>query len=601
MSSIASALPSALPSARSRGRARRSSRPIVAAASFRASAPVSSRRVGVASRARARASTLASRAAVDVVDVAEDAEDAEDGTEGDAAASSASIDDDDLPFDLEQYNAVVKLLVTFMEPDWVNPWQTKTAQRSTGSGAVISREVTGTASSADASAGGGGLILTAAHVVANSTYIQVQLANSPDKVPARVVSVLHEVDLALVAVDEGLDGVDPVPLPQGKAVRLPKLREKVYVLGFPVGGNDLSITEGVVSRVEVQSYSHSHARALAVTVDAAINSGNSGGPVLSQSTGGLVGVAFQGYAGSSVENQGHMVPAPVIDRFLRGIDDDDDAEEKPPPNLPSLGVHLQLLQSPSLRKYLKMKDTDTGVMVTHVEHGSSAEGSLIPGDVLLEVDGVKLANDGSAVFLGQRLAMVAILQARYVGDVVPIRLLREGVEMTIDVTLKTLHQLVPRGQYDVRPPFVIVGGLLFQPLSLEYLQSWGGDLKDAPTHLVEQYYDGISGPDKKEVVVLSQVLSDEANIGFTFDSVGLDYVKSVNGSPVADMHRFVAAVKKSIKAGDEFIRLEVTRGNVPNIVVLETSKLKQADETIRDRYQIPLRHSSHFEDVHDSL
>ena len=136
-----------------------------------------------------------------------------------------------------------------------------------------------------------------------------------------------------------------------------------------------------------------------------------------------------------------------------------------------------------------MKDTDTGVMVTHVEHGSSAEGSLVPGDVLLEVDGTKLANDGSAVFLGQRLAMVAILQARYVGETVPIRLLREGKEMTVDVTLKTLHQLVPRGQYDKRPPFVIIGGLLFQPLSLEYLQSWGGDLKDAPTHLVEQYYD----------------------------------------------------------------------------------------------------------------
>jgi S1-C subfamily serine protease len=338
-----------------------------------------------------------------------------------------------------------------------------------------------------------------------------------------------------------------------------------------------------------------------VTVDAAINSGNSGGPVLSQSTGGLVGVAFQGYAGSSVENQGHMVPAPVIDRFLRGIDDDADADEKPPPNLPSLGVHLQLLQSPSLRRYLKMKDTDTGVMVTHVEHGSSAEGSLVPGDVLLEVDGTKLANDGSAVFLGQRLAMVAILQARYVGETVPIRLLREGKEMTIDVTLKTLHQLVPRGQYDVRPPFVIIGGLLFQPLSLEYLQSWGGDLKDAPTHLVEQYYDGISGPDKKEVVVLSQVLSDEANVGFTFDSVGLDYVKSVDGVPVADMARFVAAIGKSIEAKNEFIRLEVTRGNVPNIVILETSKLKQADETIRDRYQIPLRHSSHFADVHDAL
>ena len=301
-----------------------------------------------------------------------------------------------------------------------------------------------------------------------------------------------------------------------------------------------------------------------------------------------------------MENQGHMVPAPVVDRFLRGWDKDKDAAQKEP-RLPSLGVHLQLLNSPSLRKFLKMRDGQTGVMVTHVEHGSSAEGTLKSGDVLMEVDGVKLANDGSSVFLGQRLAMVAILQARYVGETVPIRLLREGKEMTIDVTLKTLHQLVPRGQYDVRPPFVIIGGLLFQPLSLEYLQSWGGDLKDAPTHLVEQYYDGISGPDKKEVVVLSQVLSDEANVGFTFDSVGLDYVKSVDGVPVADMARFVAAIGKSIEAKNEFIRLEVTRGNVPNIVILETSKLKQADETIRDRYQIPLRHSSHFADVHDAL
>ena len=68
----------------------------------------------------------------------------------------------------------------------------------------------------------------------------------------------------------------------------------------------------------------------------------------------------------------------------------------------------------------------------------------------------------------------------------PVKLLRDGKETEVVVTLKSLRQLVPRGQYDVRPPFVLVGGLLFQPLSLEYLQSWGGDLKDAPTHLVEE-------------------------------------------------------------------------------------------------------------------
>jgi S1-C subfamily serine protease len=337
-----------------------------------------------------------------------------------------------------------------------------------------------------------------------------------------------------------------------------------------------------------------------VTVDAAINSGNSGGPVLSQTTGGLVGVAFQGYAGSSVENQGHMVPAPVVDRFLRGWENETkDAELKKSPTLPSLGVHLQLLNSPSLRKFLKMKETHSGVMVTHVEHGSSAEGTLRVGDVLMEVDGVSLANDGSVVFLGQRLAMVAILQARFIGDKVPVLMLRDGKEITVDVTLKALRQLVPRGQYDVRPPFVLVGGLIFQPLSLEYLQSWGGDLKDAPTHLVGEYYDGISGPDKKEVVVLSQVLSDDINVGFTFDSVGLDYVASVNGEPVADMAAFVEALRVGVHGSEEFITLEVTRGNVKNVVVLEVAKLKQADELIQERYQIPKRHSVHFRDIYE--
>jgi len=248
-----------------------------------------------------------------------------------------------------------------------------------------------------------------------------------------------------------------------------------------------------------------------------------------------------------------------------------------------------------------MKDTDTGVMVTHVEHGSSAEGVLRAGDVLLEVDGVKLANDGSCIFLGQRLAMVAILQARFIGDVVPVRLLRGGNETKVDVTLKALRTLVPRGQYDVRPPFIIVGGFLFQPLSLEYLQSWGGDLKDAPTHLVELYYDGVSGPDKKEVVVLSQVLSDDCNVGFTFDSIGLDYVRGVNGKPVADMQAFVAALRAACSSGDEFIQLEVGRSNVPQTVVLEVAKLKQADQTMQDRYQIPVRRSSHFEDVLEAL
>ena len=209
-----------------------------------------------------------------------------------------------------EIKAVVKLHCTSLDPDWVNPWQTRTAQRSTGSGVFIGRSEDGKWCT----------ILTAAHVMANTTFVQVQLAGQPDKTTARVKSVAHETDLALVEVPSSLfEGIQPLEVAPGDT--LPGLREKVYVLGFPVGGDDLSITEGVVSRIEVQSYSHSHSRALAVTVDAAVNSGNSGGPVVSEESGLIIGVAFQGYAGSDIEGQGHS--ACCAAPFLRSLPSSD--------------------------------------------------------------------------------------------------------------------------------------------------------------------------------------------------------------------------------------------------------------------------------------
>ena len=78
--------------------------------------------------------------------------------------------------------------------------------------------------------------------------------------------------------------------------------------GFPIGGERLSITEGVVSRIEMFSYAHSQRCLLGVQIDAAINDGNSGGPVLRG--GQLAGIAFQ--ALESGENIGYAIPVPVI-------------------------------------------------------------------------------------------------------------------------------------------------------------------------------------------------------------------------------------------------------------------------------------------------
>lgn len=119
------------------------------------------------------------------------------------------------------------------------PPQARAAYRSSGSGVLIEKL-----------GEGGGLVLTAAHVVANSTYMEIQLPGSPDKIPARVVSVAHETDLALIQVDSGFEGVEALSVASPDSV--PRLRDKVFVLGYPVGGDELSITEGVVSRLEVR-------------------------------------------------------------------------------------------------------------------------------------------------------------------------------------------------------------------------------------------------------------------------------------------------------------------------------------------------------------
>ena len=473
-----------------------------------------------------------------------------------------------------EIKAVVKLHCTSLDPDWVNPWQTRTAQRSTGSGVFIGRSEDGEWCT----------ILTAAHVVANTTFVQVQLAGQPDKTTARVKSVAHETDLALVEVPSSLfEGIQPLDVAPGNT--LPGLREKVYVLGFPVGGDDLSITEGVVSRIEVQSYSHSHSRALAVTVDAAVNSGNSGGPVVSEESGLIIGVAFQGYAGSDIEGQGHMVPSPIIQRFLNAAGRN--------PGLPSLGVYLQLLQSPALRSRLRMSDAQTGVLVTSIEHGSCSDGVLRPGDVLLDLDGVQVANDGTCLVLGRRLALAAVLHQRYFGDSLRLTVLRDGAITPLTVELLQTPGLVPRGQYDVTPPYYLCAGLLFQPLCHEYLSTWN-ELKEAPPHLLVLHYDGVRNEQRTQVVMLTQVLADEANVGYSGESHGMDVVTHIDGAPVKDMTALVLAVQKALAAKQPFIEIDTSRGDLVSRVVVDATQVEAANARIQARYHVPELCSHHF-------
>ena len=256
--------------------------------------------------------------------------------------------------------AIVKVYTVFNEPDYYNPWQMEGPQAATGSGCIID----------------GNRILTSAHVVADKIFLQVKRAGQARRYTATVEIVAHDTDLAILAVQDPAFFQGSEPLPVGE---LPELRDRVVVYGFPQGGEELAITEGVVSRVEHQFYTHSQEYLLACQIDAAINPGNSGGPVIKDGT--IVGVAFQAGRG---ENVGYMVPAPLIQRFLQ------DVEDGAYHGIPGIGISWQAMENRDLRSRYGMSEGSTGILVNSIFPNSPALGILQEDDVILAVDGKDL-------------------------------------------------------------------------------------------------------------------------------------------------------------------------------------------------------------------
>jgi S1-C subfamily serine protease len=449
------------------------------------------------------------------------------------------------------YPEVVRVFATAQQPDFDCPWQARSPVSSTGSGVVV----------------GPGDILTGAHVVANATFLQVRKPSSPDKAIARVKRISHDCDLALLEVVDPpgfLDDISPVQIGD-----IPRLHDAVAVAGYPVGGEEISVTQGVVSRIEVQRYSHSERHLLAVTVDAAINAGNSGGPVFAND-GKVVGIAFQKLQGG--ENIGEMVPPPLIRAFLDG------AKLGRPPQVPALGVGTQNLENPLLYRQLGLQAGDSGVLVLKVEHGGTADGVLQPRDVLHAIDDVPIANNGTVLYLGRhRTRFEAALTGKFVGDTVRLTVTRAGVRMPLDAELKPRVRLVPRPEYDRSPPYFVYGGFVFQPLSEDFLATWNEWWNKAPKEFLYHYYYGFRTDERREVVVITQVLADEINVGY--GHLHSEGVVTLDGKPPRDMQDFV----RRLSSATGIVEIVTSAGGV---IMLDARAVAAATPRILERYHI---------------
>ena len=143
-------------------------------------------------------------------------------------------------------------------------------------------------------------------------------------------------------------------------------------------------------RVELDTYTQSGRSLLSVQIDAAINEGNSGGPVVSD--GAVVGIAMQGM--DDADNVGYMIPTPVIRHFL------EDVADGRYDGFPRLGIDVQDMESDAQRRAARMGPAQTGALITRVDYRGPSYGLLRPRDVLLAIDGRAIANDLTVLWPG---------------------------------------------------------------------------------------------------------------------------------------------------------------------------------------------------------
>ena len=444
-------------------------------------------------------------------------------------------------------SSVVRVLAYTNPPDFFSPWQKVGTQASSGSGVIID----------------GHRILTNAHLVADAVGVEVKRAGSGEQFEAQVSFVGHDCDLALLTVEDARFFAGSQALPLGP---LPNVNAEVQTYGFPVGGETLSVTSGVISRIEVGTYAHAGEHLLIAQIDAAINPGNSGGPVVRNAE--LVGVSMQML--EKAAGVGYMVPSPVVQHFLADI------EDGKYDGFPHLGVLLQPLESPALRFSLGLGSAQTGGLVTRVDFGGPAFGVIERGDVILTIGGHRVAGDLSVEMPGVgRVSLDAVVSSLQVGASLPLSVLHNGEPRDVAITLSRAVPLVPGRRFGDEPEYLVFGGVVFQPLHGEYLELY----EDMPAKIAA--YAGEERrvtAERRQVLVLSAVLPDSVGRGYLdWESV---VVRSVNGTAPRDLAH-LAEIFDS--ATDQWVRIETEEGFV---MVLDVKEARKAMPRILEKYGI---------------
>jgi len=447
--------------------------------------------------------------------------------------------------------SVVKIHTTSRMPNLFQPWRKEGPQESSGTGAIIA----------------GNHIITNAHVVRYASRVYVQGHQSADRVEATVIAYAPGVDLALLEIEDEtfFEGRPALEF----ADELPPIRGDVSVYGYPLGGEDLSVTEGIVSRIEVAGYSHGFL-GLRIQVDAALNPGNSGGPALIDNK--IVGLVFSGI--STADNIGYLIPTAEVHDFLA------DAEDGTYDGRPLLQIgSLQTLENDALRDKLGLDRDTTGMLVSSIPEGT--ETSLEPWDVVTHIGEHDIDNQGNCPIRddlrGDFRYFVHDLMTE--DGTVPLTVVRDGETITIDVPANEPPELMPSlTRNNDYPRYYIHGPLVFSQVTQElagslppqYIQLFS--IMGSP--LVTRIGDRPAFEGEELVIIAAPMFDHRITKGY--DSHHLAVVDTVNGETITNLESLVTVLNA---VDDDYVVITFA-GTVSETLVFDRNALHDSTEEI---------------------
>jgi hypothetical protein len=456
---------------------------------------------------------------------------------------------------------IVSVRVTGQDWNWRAPWEKQAPWTRTVTGLVVP----------------GRKILVASTAFGNHLLVEAQKLGTETRFEARVELVDQEGPLALVTVDDPAfwEGLEPLPLGE----RAPGEGD-VTIVRWQRSGL-LDVFPGTVR--QLRSGRHGLSQTSLLTLE--IGSGTDGLGESEVVVGrGRVSGLVTGRSGDAYA----ALAAPVLRQFLDGAARGDWR------GFARAGLAWQDLTNPALRESLGLRPGETGIRLTRIARRGSAGGVLKPGDVLLEIGGVRLDATGyyEHPLYGRMLFALLFSDGRRPGETMPVKVLRGGERLDLQLELRAMppdQERVPAYVFGRGPDYVIEGGFVFQELARPYLAAWGDWARRAPPRLLVAMdrEPEETGAEPQRIVLLSSVLPDTANLGY--QELRDLVVARVNGQSIgslADLRRALATPSGGFQV------VEFAPGQQATRVVLDVAEARAATARLREAYGVERMESS---------